>query len=225
MPRSARPNSARRLSRIRSTHFSPLTVEVVETRTSSGTPSTSASIWPSWGRRRSTMFISAMTLMRLTNAGPMPGGRFRTSCSAPSMRFRMRTRSGIGSMWMSDARSLTAWDSNRFTTWTIGAFSSTGRSAGPRPAGPALCLPRLEDAHVLVDVGGGAVGDIDGPLDLTDATDEELGGLAQRLAEPLGDGDGRRSIERLRRMVWRRPAVWFRRLGWPASRSAAVWAG
>ena len=34
-------------------------------------PSTVVSIWPSCGRRRSTMFMPAMTLMRLTSAGPM----------------------------------------------------------------------------------------------------------------------------------------------------------
>ena len=79
------------------------------------------------------MFISAMTLIRLTSAGPMPGGRLSTSCSAPSMRLRMRTRSGIGSMWMSEARSLTAWDRSRFTTWTTGAFSSRRAVVPPSP--------------------------------------------------------------------------------------------
>ena len=37
-------------------------------------PSTSTAIWPSCGRRRSTMFMSAMTLMRLTSDGPIDPG-------------------------------------------------------------------------------------------------------------------------------------------------------
>ena len=52
--------------------------------------------WPSCGRRRSTMFMSAMILMRLTSAWPISGGSSTTSFSAPSMRKRTRTQSSAG---------------------------------------------------------------------------------------------------------------------------------
>ena len=81
-------------------------------------------IWPSWGRRRSTMFMPAMILSRLTSAGAMAGGRSTASCRAPSMRYRTRRRSSWGSMWMSEARSRMAWVMSRLTTWTTGASSA-----------------------------------------------------------------------------------------------------
>ena len=68
-------NSERLLSSSRSTIFSPQIVAVVATRTSSARPSTSISIWPSCGRRRSTMFMSAMILMRLTSAWAIADGQ------------------------------------------------------------------------------------------------------------------------------------------------------
>ena len=50
-------------------------------------------IWPSCGRRRSTMFMSAMILMRLhERRRPSTPGSVMSSCSAPSMRKRTRTR-------------------------------------------------------------------------------------------------------------------------------------
>ena len=106
--------------------FSPQIVAVVATRTSSARPSTSMLNWPSCGRRRSTMFMSAMILMRLTSGG---GHRRRaassTSWSAPSMRKRTRSRSSCGSMCTSDARSRSACVRIRLTTCTTGASSST----------------------------------------------------------------------------------------------------
>ena len=75
------------------THFSPQMVAVVATRTSTSLPSTVVVSWPSWGRRRSTMFIPAMILMRLTSPRPIAAGRTRISFRAPSMRNRTRTAS------------------------------------------------------------------------------------------------------------------------------------
>ena len=56
------------------THFSPQIVATVATRTSTSLPSIVVVSWPSWGRRRSTMFIPAMILMRLTSPSPMAAG-------------------------------------------------------------------------------------------------------------------------------------------------------
>jgi len=78
------------LSSRRSTHFSPQMVAVVATRTSSAFPSTEVVNWPSCDRRRSTMFIPAMILMRLMSAGPISPGSVSVSWRAPSMRNRIR---------------------------------------------------------------------------------------------------------------------------------------
>ena len=68
------------------THFSPQMVASVETRTSTSRPSMSVRSWPSCGRRRSTMFMPAMILIRLTSPTPIEAGSVRTSLSAPSIR-------------------------------------------------------------------------------------------------------------------------------------------
>ena len=47
----------------------------VATRMSTSRPSISMLIWPSCGRRRSTMFMPARILIRLTSAGPMDAGQ------------------------------------------------------------------------------------------------------------------------------------------------------
>ncbi len=57
------------------THFSPQMVAMVETRTSMLMPSTSVVSWPSCGRRRSTMFMPAMILIRLTSPSPIDAGQ------------------------------------------------------------------------------------------------------------------------------------------------------
>ena len=127
MPSLSRVMSDRDLSSSRSTIFSPWTVPTTEMRTSIGRPSTMTENWPSWGRRRSTMFRSDMTFMRDEMGGPMRRGSSMASVRAPSMRNRTSTRFSCGSMWMSEARARTPWMRSRFTTWTIGAFSSTSR--------------------------------------------------------------------------------------------------
>ncbi len=104
MPSAGSSITARVLSRIRITHFSPNTVGIVDTRTSSSRSPIVTAIWPSCGRRRSTMFMSDMTLMRLTSDGPIGPGSVVIWCSAPSVRTRTRTESAIGSMCTSDAR-------------------------------------------------------------------------------------------------------------------------
>jgi hypothetical protein len=63
-----------------------LMVAVVDTRISTSRPSMSIAIWPSCGRRRSTIFMPPRILIRLTTAGPIDPGRSKTSCRAPSTR-------------------------------------------------------------------------------------------------------------------------------------------
>ena len=77
MPRSLRRRTERVLSRIRMTQFSPMMVATVATRTSTSLPSMLMVSWPSWGRRRSTMFMFAMILMRLTSPGPIAAGKLK----------------------------------------------------------------------------------------------------------------------------------------------------
>ena len=76
MPRSSMRNTDRLLSRTRRTQLSPQIVATVDTRMSISRPSTTMVICPSWGRRRSTMFMLAMIFRRLTSAGAIDGGRF-----------------------------------------------------------------------------------------------------------------------------------------------------
>ena len=110
------------------TTFSPYTVGRVETRRSMALPSTVSPMRPSWGMRRSAMSISAMTLRRDTTPGMIERGWRMRSCNTPSMRKRMRRSTSVGSTWMSEARSCTAWRITRFTNLTIGASSVTARS-------------------------------------------------------------------------------------------------
>ena len=107
------------------TTFSPYTVGRVATRRSTGLPPTFSEMRPSWGMRRSAMLMSAMTLRRLITPAWMVRGERMTSWSTPSMRNRMRRSCSVGSTWMSDARSATAWVMSRLTNLTIGASSTT----------------------------------------------------------------------------------------------------
>ena len=74
----------------RITIFSPHTVSIVATRTSSSRPSTFTLIWPSCARLRSTMFMPAMILTLELSAAPVDVGRWAMSWSTPSIRKRMR---------------------------------------------------------------------------------------------------------------------------------------
>ena len=92
------------------------------------------------------MSISAMTLSRDTTPAAIERGWRMRSWSTPSMRNRMRRSCSVGSTWMSDARSCTAWRITRFTNLTIGASSTIER----RPARSACCS---------IDVVGHDLGD------------------------------------------------------------------
>ena len=109
------------------TTFSPYTVGSVATRRSMLRPLTFIVMRPSCGMRRSAMLMSAMTFRRVITPAWMLRGERITSCSTPSMRNRMRRSVSVGSTWMSDARSLTAWFTSRLTNLTIGASSTTSR--------------------------------------------------------------------------------------------------
>ena len=117
------------------------------------------------------MSISAMTFSRDTTPAVMERGWRMRSCSTPSMRKRMRRSCSVGSTWMSDARSCTAWRMTRFTNLTIGASSTIAR--------------RPDEVGLHVD---GVVGD-----DLGDRLHLFL--ETGRLVEHVGQlvlGDGRR---------------------------------
>ena len=86
MPRSRRLIRLRVVSSSRSTTFSPWMVPTMEARMSMGRPSTDAWNWPSWGRRRSTMLSSAITLIRLAMGDAICAGSMIASDSAPSTR-------------------------------------------------------------------------------------------------------------------------------------------
>ena len=105
------------------TTFSPYTVGRVATRRSTDLPFTFTEMRPSWGTRRSAMLISAMTFRREITPAWICFGACMTSWSTPSTRYRMRRSCSVGSTWMSDARSVTAWLIVRFTNLTIGASS------------------------------------------------------------------------------------------------------
>ena len=146
----------------------------------------SIAIWPSCGRRRSTMFMSAMILMRLTSAGPIEPGRSSTSCSAPSMRKRTRTRSSCGSMWMSEARSRSAWVMISCTTWTTGASSVAPCRLGCASSRRGR-VARLEGLDLRADAGQGPVAVADGPHRCPSAARPRArapGGRSLRAASP-----------------------------------------
>ena len=111
------------------THFSPQMVAVVATRTSISLSSTIVVNWPSCGRRRSTMFIPAMILMRLTRPRPIAAGRTRISLSAPSIR--KRTAPLRRPARYAHPMHGRAWPGSRMrsTTWTTGASSATTTGA------------------------------------------------------------------------------------------------
>ena len=102
------------------TTFSPYTVGRVATRRSTSLPPITPTR-PSWGMRRSAMLMSAMIFSREMIPDWMFFGDRITSWSTPSMRYRTRRSRSVGSMWMSDARSCTAWVMSRLTSLTMGA--------------------------------------------------------------------------------------------------------
>ena len=118
------------------THFSPNTVAIVDTRTSMPRSSTSVANWPSWARRRSTMFMLARILTRLTRAPAIEIGSVRTSWRAPSMRNRTRMLPSVGSRWISEARSRSASVTSMVTTLAMGESGPMDSSRpGARPGG------------------------------------------------------------------------------------------
>ncbi len=123
-PRFTRPILTESGRRIRRTIDSPWYAGHAETRKSTWVSSTMILMRPSCGTRFSAMFIPAMSLMRLSTEFCMRLGRLSRSMHTPSMRYRSRTRSAIGSMWMSLARIFTASTSMRVQSLTIGASSA-----------------------------------------------------------------------------------------------------
>ena len=170
------------LSRTRMTHFSPKTVAIVETRTSIPRPSTSVANWPSWALRRSTMFMSARILTRLTRAPAMVMGRVSTSCRVPSIRNRTRSSPSVGSRWMSDARSRRASVTSMVTTLATGE-SAPIVSSRARFRGPAGRVDRGKRFDHPVYIGEGPVGPIEGLASGAGRHHIQLKGAADGLAE------------------------------------------
>ena len=164
MPRSPRRRTDRFLSRI--AHDAVLAPDggAVETRTSVLAPSISVVSCPSWGRRRSTMFMPAMILMRLTRPRPMDAGSIRTSFRAPSIRKRTRTTS-----WRLDVhvRGPVAHGLGRCGD-DLDDGGVVGHHLGSGPVDRSLrrLLHRLEGLHQLVDAADCPVAAVDGPSDV-----------------------------------------------------------
>ena len=103
----------------------PCEVGRMLTRRSMSLPAAKILIRPSWGRRFSAMSICPMILRRLTIEPRRRRGAESRSIRTPSIRYRMRTRSANGSMWMSEARSETASWMIRWTSRMTGASPSS----------------------------------------------------------------------------------------------------
>ena len=92
-----------------------------------------------------------MSLSRVTSAAATRLPSISCSCSAPSTRSRIRSRSSPGSMWMSEARAWTA-------SWNIVCSSrTTGASGEPSSAdrlsmstSPSLSSSRTASASVAI---------------------------------------------------------------------------
>ncbi len=131
MPSSDRSSRPACLSSRRSTTRSPWPAGIVDTRTSTGRPAIRRPIRPSCGSRRSAMSSLAMTLIRDTTGCATAFCGASTSRSTPSTRKRTTSRDSNGSMWMSEAFSLTASVSSALISRMIGASSSdSSRSVG-----------------------------------------------------------------------------------------------
>ncbi len=154
LPRSMRPAC---LSSRRSTTRSPCPEGMVETRTSTARPATRSEMRPSCGSRFSAISSLDMTLMRDTTSGATARRDCSTSRSTPSTRKRTTRRFSYGSIWMSEAFSLTAEVSTALISRMIGASSSLSiRSEGsgscwatmnrsvssPRPS--TICMVELD---------------------------------------------------------------------------------
>ena len=130
MPREFRSSLPACLSRIRSTTRSPCPEGMVETRTSTARPAIFRLMRPSCGRRFSAISRRDITLTRETTRGATARRDCSTSRSTPSTRKRITKRFSNGSMWMSEAFSLTAWVSTALMSRMMGASSSlSSRSA------------------------------------------------------------------------------------------------
>ena len=173
------------MSSSRSTTFSPQMTPVVATRMSSSRPSIVMAIWPSCGRRRSTMFMPAMILTRLARAGPMESGSASTSCSAPSMRIPdadpvvLRLDVDVGG---AVAQRL---GDDLLDDLHDGASSAPTLLVRRRDlAGP---VDRGEGRDVVVHVGEGPVGVVDDPSDLGLGCEREPHLAPGRLLEHAGE--------------------------------------
>ena len=132
---SSKPSTSRRseanclerlsLSRMRMTASSPCTDGMIETRKSTLRPLMRTRKRPSCGTRFSAMSSSAMTLMRLMMVEwcSLAIG-FMADWSTPSMRYLITTSLSRVSMWMSEARRLSASKTAESTRRMMGDASA-----------------------------------------------------------------------------------------------------
>ena len=190
MPRSSSRKTDRVLSRIRMTHFSPQMVAAVAHPDVDALCRRSSVVsWPSWGRRRSTMFMPAMILIRLTRPRPMAAGQHQDLLQGAVDAETDPHDVLRGSMWTSEARSRLAWVRMRSTTWTTGASSSTTSAAAASTSRRAGAFDRLECLNQLVHAADGPVAAVDGPPDVRARGEHEvdwsLARLLQQRASPV----------------------------------------
>ena len=128
-------------SRSRITIDSPWIVGMLDTRMSTRRAFSAIRIRPSCGSRRSAMFSSAISLIRDVTAACSRRGGASRSYRIPSIRYRTRRLSSLGSMWMSEASEFTASSIRRFTSRTTGASNAMSRSwltsSSPSASSPA----------------------------------------------------------------------------------------
>ena len=175
------------------THFSPQMVATVETRTSTSLPSIWVVSWPSCGRRRSTMFMPAMILIRLTRPTPMEAGSVRTSFSAPSMRKRTLTHV-LGRLDVHVGGPV-AHGLGQDAADDLDDRCVVGNDLGLGGVGDSALLPgalhRLEGLHQAVDAADGPVVAVDGPLNVRLRRQHESDRVVVRLGEERPDADRR----------------------------------
>ena len=179
--------SDRLLSSTRRTQFSPQIVATVETRMSISRSSTTMVICPSWGRRRSTMFMLAMIFKPAHECGrhrqrQVHGVVQRAVDAVPDsqvvpLRLDVDVRRPV-------AHRLGDEEVDDLDDRGVVGHGHLHAGVG---GGSARALGGLlEGTDVLLDVAERPVGGVDGALDVGSRRDDEPDDLAARIGQDLG---------------------------------------
>ncbi len=166
------------------TQDSPQMVDTVETLMSISRSSISIVICPSWGRRRSTMFMPARILMRLVSAGSHGGGQLHGVVqSAVDAKSNPETLAlGLDV----DVRSAV---SERLGDNQVDDLHHRrvlcDRLLDGRLHRPSRCLGCLEGLDVSLDVPECPVGGVDGALYVRTRGDSQAYDVARGVSEGL----------------------------------------